>query len=139
MSAYKVITLNGTSKELAPYYGFIFSNWLFTLRWTNDWFFLIHKPTYYSIYRKVISNIISAPECKVNIAILDDDPDLALGWSVYANDVLHYVFVKRDLRKQGIGRSLMPKGINRITHLTVSGAVIWKTKIPKLKFDPFYQ
>lgn len=73
----------------------------------------------------------------VALAVLTDDTDVVLGWSVYEGSILHFVFVKRDARKQGIGTELIPKNAEVITHLTKSGKAIWKKKHQYLKFNPF--
>lgn len=42
------------------------------------------------------------------VAYVDDVPDIALGWACVAPpDVVHYVYVKHEARKMGIGRMLV--------------------------------
>ena len=53
------------------------------------------------------------------IAVLTDDYDVALGFSVSEGCKLHYVHVHKDMRKQGIARSLDSNfEVEVITHLT---------------------
>lgn len=140
--SYKVLTLNGQDSEVGPYLGFILSNWMTTLRYTNDWFKLIDEDIYYTTYSKVIRAILDRPQTQVRLAVLSDNLDVCIGFSVCELQILHYCFVKREGRKQGIATSLVPKDIHTITHLTVPGVVIWTHKMFKSKtfhvvFNPF--
>lgn len=137
MSSYQVVTHPGGAPELEPYMGLILTGWMSTLRFTNEWFKLIDEKTYYEIYPKVIRVILSRPDCQVSLAVLSEDPDVCLGFAVYQGSTLHYCFVKRDVRKQGIARALVPSEIKKLTHLTIPGAVIWNDKLKQAIFDPF--
>lgn len=137
MNSYKVLTFEGSSPDLEPYLGTIFANWLNTLRYTNDWFKLIEENVYYGTYKKVIRALLDRPGCMVNVAWMPDTIDTCPGWAVYEPGVLHYCFVQRDGRNEGVGTALVPSDIHTITHLTVAGTVIWKTKHPHWKFNPF--
>lgn len=53
-----------------------------------------------------ISEILKAPETRVRMACLADDPDMLLGWAVLRNTHLEFVYVKLDYRRRGIGRLL---------------------------------
>jgi len=134
---YRIITIPGADPRLKPYLGIIYSNWLRTLRFTNDWFKLINRGVYYARYKEVIQMLLTRPDTQVNLAVLADDPDACIGWSVYEPHKLHYLFVRRGGRRQGIGTALMPLDINEFSHLTLPGVVIWKTKYPELTFNPF--
>jgi GNAT superfamily N-acetyltransferase len=43
----------------------------------------------------------------VRIAAYEDDSDLVLGWVCVENERVHYVYVKKLYRKQGIARMLL--------------------------------
>ncbi len=73
----------------------------------------------------------------MKLAVLTDDRDVVLGFSVSRGKVLDYVHVQKDLRKQGIGTALIPLGIDTITHLTKSALPIWGSKYGSWKFNPF--
>lgn len=137
MNSYRVMSYRGSDLDLGPYLGFILSNWLTTLRFTNDWFKLIDEKTYYDVYPNVVKAILNKPQTQVNLALMEDDPDVCVGFSVYEGETLHYCFVPRHGRKQGIGRSLITQPFKKMTHLTLPGVVIWKTKFPDAVFDPF--
>ena len=53
----------------------------------------------------------------VLVAHLADDPDAIIGWAVFEPGVLHYVYVRAGLRKQGIARRLLSEwGGSIFTH-----------------------
>lgn len=67
--------------------------------------------------------ILARPDSVLRVACLPDDTDAILGWAALsANEAptLHYVYVRKDARKQGIARLLLagvdwsekPKGDN---------------------------
>jgi len=54
--------------------------------------------------------ILARPDSVLRVACLPDDSDAILGWSVISGDephTLHYVYVRKDARKQGIARLLL--------------------------------
>lgn len=137
MSGFKVRTYSGSDPRLEPYLGKIVGNWLNTLRWTNDWFKLIDKRSYYETYQRAIKAILARPSCQASLAVLSDDEDVCVGWAVFEGKTLHYCFVNRTGRRQRIATAVVPKDFDKMSHLTVTGVVIWKTKFPKAIFDPF--
>lgn len=107
-----------------------------TLRSGNDYFKLIDSDAYFRAYDNYCSLLLSRPNSVVRMAVLSDDRDVCLGFSLIEGDTLHYVFVQGDQRNKGIGKSLVPVKINWITHLTHQGAKIW-SKHRTVKLDPF--
>jgi hypothetical protein len=95
------------------------------------------QKSYIERYDRYIEHIFSKPHTRIRLAVLSDDHDNALGWSVCENTTLHYVFVKWDNRHLGIGMSLLPKNIETITHLTDLGRKLWKMKLPGVQLDIF--
>jgi len=106
-----------------------------SLRYGNDLFKLIDQDAYYKNYGNYISALLARPEMKVKLAVLNDDT--VLGWSLYMNKTVHYVWVKSEVRRQGIGKSLLPNEFDTISHITNKGINIWINKYPKVRFDPF--
>lgn len=137
MSGYRIMVLSGSDPALEPYKPMIYSDWLNSLRYLNDWFREIEQNIYFSTYHKIIEALLSRSESSVSLAVLEDDSDNCLGWSLCEGTTLHYVFVKRDFRGQGICRRLAPLEIEKITHLTKPGRAIWFAKCPNAHFNPF--
>ena len=133
---YSVIGIHPT---LLPdsYRNMIYSKWLRSLRFGNDYFKLINPAAYYDAYNKYIQRIMAQPKTMVRVAVLNDDYDVALGFSVSRGNILDYVHVHRDNRFLGIGTKLVPNGIDTITHLTKTGMVIWANKYGHWAFNPF--
>lgn len=136
MSGY-IIRSFGCMQVPEAYVGLIFAKWLHSLRYGNDFFRMMDQESYYHNYRKHIARILAAPDCVVHIAVLNDDHDVALGFSVCRGDALDYVHVHKDHRRQGIMTRLIPAHIARVTHMTRAALHIWGTKKHGLKFDPF--
>jgi len=135
MSTYSIITV--PQEKLDPYRALIFQRWLKTLRYGNDMFRLTDQKSYYRAYHAYIDRILAKEDTRIRLAVLSEDHDVVLGFSVSRGNVLDYVHVLQDQRKIGIGKHLVPKEIDTITHLTRTGLEIWANKYPKWKFDPF--
>ena len=138
MSSYKIIILPGKSDFLIPYKSMIYSDFMKSLRYGNPWFKLIDQRCFFQAYEKLITYLFEMPEIEIRLAVLSDDNSVCLGWSISDRSRLHYVFVKKDFQRQGIGRSLMPRGFESITHLTKVGKIIWKKNYKKVIFNPFF-
>ncbi len=115
----------------------IFSKWKRSLRHGNDYFKLIDSDAYYEIYDRYISRLLADPLSVIRLAVLTDDRDIVLGFSVCRRHVLDYVHVHKDHRRCGIGTRLVPRGTSEITHVTKTGLTIWGSKYPDWKFNPF--
>lgn len=115
---------------------FIFSTWLKGLRYGNDWFELIESSAYYENYHKTIQKILASDSTTVKIACLKESPGVILGYSVYRNSILDYVFVKKAWRKIGIAKSLVPEKITTVTQMTNTGRQLLN-KYPGTVFNPF--
>lgn len=115
---------------------FILATWLRGLRYGNEWFELIPKDVYFEFYQKVIETILSRPETSVKVACLKDDGDVILGYAVYSGNRLDWTFVKKEWRSIGIAKSLIPKEITTVSHITALGKSILR-KHPELHFNPF--
>lgn len=133
---YSVIKYYG--QELPKeYLNFVRSKWMRSYRFGNDYIKLSDSDTYFAAYSNYISNLLLRPDMVIRMAVLSDDFDVALGFSAIDEDVLHYVHVHKDLRKQGIAKTLIPTPIKSFTHLTRTGLKLWATKMPEAIFNPF--
>ena len=102
-SSYTIISY--PSKDLPEAYkGLVFSKWLRSLRYSNDYFRLIDSESYFRVYHEYIERLLSNPSTIVRLAVLTDDFDVVFGFSVARGDVLHYCHTHKDSRKQ-IGRA----------------------------------
>ncbi len=113
----------------------VIAPFLNSLRYGNDLFRLIDKDAYFYSYGKFVESLLKRPEAIIRLALLNDNT--AIGWCLYENKVVHYLWVKQEVRRQGIGRSLLPKEFDTISHITNKGINVWVNKFPSVKFDPF--
>lgn len=98
---------------------FIYSSWLHGLYFGNKAFKDISTPAnFFSGYRKVIDKIVQSPRTTIQCAVLKDEEDTILGYSVFTPESIHWVFVKPDWRLIGIAKSLVPDTIKIMTHTT---------------------
>lgn len=131
---YKVIAYKGS--ELPPEYkNLIKAPFLNSLRCNNDLFKLMDPDNFYSVYGKYIEQVL-LKKSLVRMAALSDKT--ILGWCLTEGEILHYVWVKKEVRRQGIGKSLVPPSVKAFSHITTFGLNIWgKDKYEHLRFTPF--
>ena len=111
---------------------FIFATWLRSLYFGSSFFRRIDKDTYFDKYKLVVSALLAMATIK--IACLSEDQDVVVGYAVYEGPVLHWVYVKKNWRKQGVARLLVPDNINTFSHFTNVG---WTARRLEWKFNPF--
>jgi GNAT superfamily N-acetyltransferase len=116
---------------------FVLSKWKRSLRHGNDYFKLVRAGDYYDAYDLYLARLLAEDRCAVRLAVLDEDADVILGFSVARANVLDYVYVHKDARGAGIARALIPLGIDTISHLTKTGLMLWSNKFPDWAFNPF--
>jgi hypothetical protein len=136
MNNYSIISYSG-EKLPSAYRALLFSKWLLSLRYSNDFFKLIDGREYFTNYQKFIELILAKPETTVRLAVLTDDQDVVLGFAVNRKKTLDYIYVNKENRKAGIGKALYPQNTNTITHITKIGLSIWGSKLPAVRFNPF--
>jgi GNAT superfamily N-acetyltransferase len=129
--------INGQKIELRePVPGdinFLLSTMLKGLYYGSKFWALVDQEAFFKNYEPFLKNLLIFNYVK--IACLQEDPDVILGYSLYKNNILHFIFVKKSYRKLGIGKLLYPEGIDTVSHLTDSGDNIRKKL--NLKFNPF--
>lgn len=134
--AYIITTYSGRGLP-KEYRNMIYSKWLRSLRYGNDLLKMVDSKAFYSYHNALIDDLLLKPDTHVRIASLEDDTDVVLGFCVCRPAVfaLDYVYVNRDMRKQGIGTALAPPACDLFTHATKTGLTIAKTK--KWRYNPY--
>ncbi len=137
-ASYTIISFSGSAIP-ERYQAMIFSRWLRSLRHGNQLFKKMKSNDFYDNYHKFIENLLKKPDAIVRIAVLSDDHDVALGFSVSREDVLDYIHVHTDYRRNGIARALLPSPLTTFSHMTATSILIWQgnPKYKELKFNPF--
>ncbi len=148
MSVYKIIVFPG-ARLPEQYKNLIHSRWKRSFRHGNDYIKLSDSQTYYEAYTRYVDIILGRRDCRVRLAVLDDDHDVVLGFCVIRGDtvmkafstsgnILDYVHVHKDFRRLGIGTVLVkPENIDTTTHHTRTSLSIWGSKYKHWKFNPF--
>lgn len=136
----KLVVISYKTSALPEAYApMIYARWLRSLWKGNATFHKVSKHTYYENYPKFINNLLDKPDSLVRLAVLSDDHDVVLGFSISREDVLDYVHVHTDYRRLGIARLLLPSGTTTFSHITATAIAIWQgnPKYKHLKFNPF--
>lgn len=117
---------------------FVFSTALSGLYYGDSWFSKVKKIIFLSNYRQILKGIIAKPTTQIRVACIKDDPNEIKGYAILVNNgqALMWVFVKKDWRKNGIAKALIPSTVTEVTNLTHLGAILIK-KYPNLSFNPF--
>lgn len=135
-STYTILTF--PAKDLPDQYkGIVFAKWIRSLHKGNDVFNLIQAGTMMKNYHAYLERLFQQPECEIRLAVLSDDRDVVLGFSVYRGAVLDYVFVQSHARNKGIGFNLVPEAITHYTHTTRIGAHWGRHRYNEWIFNPF--
>jgi hypothetical protein len=133
-SSYRIVYHQG-SKLPIEYRNLIVAPFLNSLRYGNDLYKLIDKDAYFNNYSRYIEGLLLRPMAIVKLAMLKDET--VLGWSLVEHKTVHYVWVKKEVRLQGICRALLPKEFNTISHITHKGINIWVKHFPDVGFNPW--
>ena len=85
--------------------GFVTANWLKVHRATGDWPRLMSSRRYFEGHARAIQELIA--RSRTLVACNVELPDQAFGYVVHAGRWLHWVFVKDQWRRLGIGTRLL--------------------------------
>lgn len=115
---------------------FIIKSTLYNLYNENQFFNQIPHGIFMTNYRAFLQDLLNKSEVKV--ACDKEDPDLLIGFSIMSMDyqTVHFVYVKKKWRRNGVGRMLVPAHPTYVSHLTTLG----KQLLPKINnptYNPF--
>lgn len=113
---------------------FLVSTWRNALLYSSPTFSHIRRKSFVERYTPIITKLLANSE--VRVACLESDPDIILGYLVGQEDMLHFVYIKKAWRNQGMCNLLL--GHNKykiITHITKTGLALAYKK--GWVFDPF--
>lgn len=132
---YKIISFPA-AKIPHGYRNLVYSSWAKSYKSGNKYLKFADRKSYHDLSKLVIDTYLTRPQSYINLAVLHEDNDVVLGWSLIDGDKLHYVYVKELQRKQGIGRALI-KGFSIITHLTDQAIPIILKHYENVIYNPF--
>lgn len=115
---------------------FIYSTWLKGLRYGNETFKQMEADVFFKNYEPILDAHFKRSGFRCIVACLKDEPDVILGWAAVQYTILHFSFVKKAWRAQGImNRMLQHSEIRSCSHLTKAGNAIRVKK--GWEFNPF--
>jgi hypothetical protein len=114
----------------------IYSDWLKGQYWGSEYFGKMDQDQYFFEYAKHITNLICKPGTMIDCAVLEDQPNFVVGFIVYNDQKLHWAYVKKAYRKQGLLNLLLKNmDFTEFSGHTKAGLAIGKKK--GLQFNPF--
>lgn len=122
---------------------FVMATFLRGLYYGDSWFSTIPKSIFMDNYKKIVEHLVN--NGILIVACLKDEPDVIIGYSLLSQDLktVHWVYVKNSKleegvtwRGKGIARSLLPKEVTYVSHLSALGKKLL-SKFPTASFNPF--
>lgn len=113
----------------------IFASFLRGLYYDNKFYNMIPKDDFMATYKEAIKALLT--KCEIRVACLVDDPDVIVGYSLVSPASLHWVYVKKPWRKQGIGKLLVPVIPPFFSHFSTLGLSLKESKNYNTIFNPF--
>lgn len=129
MSEFTVIDGIGTARNL------VFSTWLKSYHTSSLYSKNIPKDVFFAEHHGLIERIL-ARDPVVRLAVLPDDPEVVLGWSVSEPDAVHYVYVKPPFRRYGVATALLAH-VNRPFTFTHYTYILRDLKLDGCSFNPY--
>lgn len=99
-------------------------------------FGMVPQSIFFDKYKLVAKALVDSG-VTMKIACLPEDEDVILGYALYSDTTLFWVFVKDRWRSRGIATSLVPKTVRYIAHLNILGKSL-RHKLPNAEFNPFF-
>lgn len=112
---------------------FLYASWRNALWYAEDRDDSLSEK-FYRVATKEIRKLIDNPAVKVNIACMSNNADHIVGFSVFENKHLHWIYVKSDYRNSGIGRLLSANFETVAPPLTKFGRAIVINKELKVRY-----
>lgn len=115
---------------------FVYSTWLHGLYYGNEYYSLVLRDTFYRSYHKILDHVFSMKHISMQVACLKEDEDVILGYAVYSERCIHWIYVKASYRKMGLAKRLVSESdFIECSHLTKLGLRI---KPKTWKYNPFF-
>ena len=119
---------------LKTHENFILSTWL-KGNYYGTHFRSMPQNLYYKEYIGHLWKIILMPGIKINVACDEQNPSWVVGFSVFKDEILYWIHVKKDYRNKGLATHLLKDAkITTVKALTKVGRAIAESK--GLIFNP---
>ena len=111
---------------------FLYASWRNALWYAEDRDDSLSEK-FYRVATQEIRKLIDRPNVKIRIACMSDNADHIVGFAVFEDKHLHWIYVKSDYRNSGIGK-LLSSGFETVAPpLTKFGRAIVNNKELKVK------
>lgn len=142
MAEFEIVISKGIPEDNA----FIFATWLRSFRHLSYFAKRIKNHVFFKWHHALIERVLARETTTVLVAHAKDDRDLIFGYIIFEDwddfDVLHFIYVKGDYHKNGIGTMLLKaSGIDVNTaffsHWTYATDELIK-KYPEMTYSPYH-
>lgn len=83
---------------------------------------------FHALIMAPMERAVSTGGVRMNLLTLVGDADAFVGWSATLGDALVFVYVKKDFRRRGFGRALLPDGLRRVVMQTPAGVHLQRAR-----------
>lgn len=98
---------------------FLFTTWIKGLYHGNEYYRDINFDIHFRNYKLIIENILQRPNINIHVLCIKESPEIIIGYAVTEQDTLHWLFIKPNLRNQGLIHKLINnQSFTTCTHLT---------------------
>ena len=124
---------------------FIFSTWLRSYKHDSPLTWMIHSDTFFKGHQAYLERLLSRPGIEALVSCNSEDPSHIFGWLVWEKPTLvHFVYVKRALRREGVASELLrktglPEDLHgcEISHFTNSAKNLMDLGVVRPTFNPY--
>lgn len=102
-----------------------------------------HK-TFFDGHQKLLLRLLLKPTVNVSICCDGDDPWHLFGYLISEPKIVHFIYIKKDLRKFGIATKLLENsGFKKnlegaqFSHYTGTSELLWKEGKVKGEYNPY--
>ena len=85
----------------------IYSTWLRSFLYNSPITESIRSDIYFPNHQKVLDRILVSPETKIKVLVLKEDDRVIVGYIVYQDPQVHFIYVKPAFRKEGVASELL--------------------------------
>jgi len=86
----------------------IIDSWVNSVRYSTPAFFWVPGGLFRSIYRSMVVRLIESKPELFRVLVNEADEDQIFAWCCRDDIAVHFVFVKREFRQEGLAEKLIP-------------------------------
>ena len=120
---------------------FIYSTWTQSYRYDSDLVRGCKNSVFFPEYARVLDHILSQPDTQSEVAVLESNPNVILGYFISEGCIGHYTFVKEAFRGRGIASALWRFAavpISVASHRTSAIEPVLARRATSIVYNPFF-